>query len=77
MPMTSAGSVGRVGLIASPFIVLWLFNNYGIMGVNYGIMGVILAVSGMYVAATLVYAFARIDTSAQALASMTPKPALR
>jgi putative MFS transporter len=53
-------TVGRVGLIVSPFIVLWLFSSYGIFGV-------ILAVSGMYLAVTLVYAVARVDTSREAL----------
>ncbi|MDV6281762.1 MFS transporter [Rhodococcus jostii] len=60
-----AQTVGRVGLIASPFIVLWLFSNYGIVGV-------ILAVSGMYVAVTLLYALARVDTSREALEQIAP-----
>lgn len=53
-------TVGRVGLIFSPFMVLWLYTNYGIFGV-------ILTVSGMYVAVTLLYVFARVDTSQEAL----------
>jgi putative MFS transporter len=60
-----AQTVGRVGLIASPFIVLWLF-------ASYGIVGVILVVSGMYVAVTLFYAVARVDTSSEALAHIAP-----
>lgn len=60
-----AQTVGRICLIFSPFVVLWLFNNYGIVGV-------ILAVSGMYVAVTLIYAIARVDTSAEALAKIAP-----
>ncbi|MDR6508367.1 MFS transporter [Arthrobacter oryzae] len=60
-----AQTVGRICLIASPFIVLWLFSNYGIIGV-------ILAVSGMYVAATLIYALGRVDTSHEALAQLAP-----
>lgn len=60
-----AQTVGRICLIFSPFVVLWLFNNYGIVGV-------ILAVSGMYVAVTLIYAVARVDTSAEALAKIAP-----
>ncbi|WKN60186.1 MFS transporter [Rhodococcus opacus] len=60
-----AQTVGRIGLIASPFIVLWLFSSYGILGV-------ILALSGMYVAVTLLYAVARVDTSREALAKIAP-----
>lgn len=60
-----AQTVGRVGLIASPFIVLWLFNSYGIIGV-------ILTVSGFYVAATAIFAAARVDTSPEALAQIAP-----
>jgi MFS transporter, putative metabolite:H+ symporter len=60
-----AQTVGRIGLIASPFIVLWLFSSYGISGV-------ILVVSGMYVAVTLFYAVARVDTSSEALAHIAP-----
>lgn len=60
-----AQTVGRVCLIASPFIVLWLFNSFGIVGV-------ILTVSGFYVAATAVYAFARVDTSPEAMAHIAP-----
>ncbi|MDF3311205.1 MFS transporter [Rhodococcus sp. T2V] len=53
-------TVGRICLIFSPFIVLGLYNSYGILGV-------ILTVSGMYVAVTLLYAIARVDTSREAL----------
>lgn len=60
-----AQTVGRIGLIASPFIVLWLFSSYGIVGV-------ILTVSGMYVAVTLFFAVARVDTSPEALAQIAP-----
>ncbi|MDR7161957.1 MFS transporter [Arthrobacter sp. BE255] len=60
-----AQTVGRVCLIASPFIVLGLFNSFGIVGV-------ILTVSGFYVAATTLYAVARVDTSAEALAQIAP-----
>ena len=55
-----AQTVGRIGLIVSPFIVLWLYTSYGIVGV-------ILAVSGMYLAVTVLYAAARLDTSGEAL----------
>jgi putative MFS transporter len=60
-----AQTVGRIGLIFSPFIVLWLFSSYGIVGV-------ILAVSGMYVVVTLLYAVARVNTSREALEQIAP-----
>lgn len=60
-----AQTVGRICVIASPFIVLWLFNSYGIVGV-------ILTLSGMYILVTLVIAAARVDTSAEALARIAP-----
>ncbi|WP_442737975.1 MFS transporter [Streptomyces pseudogriseolus] len=53
-------TVGRVGLIFSPFIVLWLFNSYGVLGV-------ILAVCGMYVVVTVLNGVAGVDTSRDAL----------
>ncbi|MEU6443121.1 MFS transporter [Streptomyces sp. NPDC047046] len=53
-------TVGRVGLIFSPFIVLWLFNSSGVLGV-------ILTVCGMYVAVTLLNGLAGVDTSRDAL----------
>lgn len=55
-----AQTVGRICLIFSPFVVLSLYSNYGIVGV-------ILAVSGMYVVVTLIYAVAHVDTSREAL----------
>lgn len=60
-----AQTVGRVCLIGSPFVVLWLFSSFGIIGV-------ILTVSGLYVAVTLIYAAARVDTSREALAAIDP-----
>ncbi|OZE87836.1 MFS transporter [Rhodococcus sp. 15-649-2-2] len=57
-------TVGRVGLIFSPFIVLWLYSHFGIVGV-------ILALSGLYVIATLMYAVARVDTSREALSQIS------
>lgn len=60
-----AQTVGRICVIASPFIVLWLFNSTGIIGV-------ILTLSGMYLLVTLVVAVARVDTSAEALAQIAP-----
>jgi putative MFS transporter len=56
-------TVGRLCLIFSPFIVLALYNSFGIVGV-------ILTVSGMYLAVTLLYAIARVDTSREALAQL-------
>ncbi|WP_138445483.1 MFS transporter [Sinomonas susongensis] len=60
-----AQTVGRVSLIFSPFVVLWLFNSYGIVGV-------ILTVSGMYVLMTVLNAVAGVDTSREALAEIAP-----
>ncbi|MEV6647740.1 MFS transporter [Amycolatopsis sp. NPDC051371] len=60
-----AQTVGRICLIFSPFLVLWLFNSYGVVGV-------ILAVSGMYIVITLLNAFAGVDTSREALAQISP-----
>ncbi|WP_022683530.1 MFS transporter [Sphingobium bisphenolivorans] len=50
-----AQTAGRVGLILSPFVILWLFNHYGIGGV-------IGAISGMYVVVTILMVVAGIDT---------------
>ncbi|WP_353946432.1 MFS transporter [Streptomyces sp. HUAS MG91] len=61
-----AQTVGRVGLIFSPFIVLWLFNSYGVLGV-------ILAVSGMYIVVTVLNAVAGVDTSREALEQIAPE----
>jgi putative MFS transporter len=58
-------TVGRIGLIFSPFIVLWLFNGSGVLGV-------ILAVSGMYVVVTLLNGVAGVDTSRDALEQIAP-----
>ncbi|MDT0321910.1 MFS transporter [Streptomyces millisiae] len=58
-------TVGRIGLIFSPFIVLWLFSHHGVLGV-------ILAVSGMYVVVTLLNAVAGVDTSREALEQLAP-----
>ncbi|MFC9057201.1 MFS transporter [Streptomyces sp. NPDC057074] len=61
-----AQTVGRIGLIFSPFAVLWLFSSYGVFGV-------ILAVSGMYVIVTLLNAVAGVDTSREALEQIAPE----
>ncbi|MFG3151472.1 MFS transporter [Streptomyces sp. NPDC048219] len=58
-------TVGRIGLIFSPFVVLWLFNGSGVLGV-------ILAVSGMYVVVTLLNGVAGVDTSRDALEQIEP-----
>ncbi|MEU6415982.1 MFS transporter [Streptomyces spiralis] len=60
-----AQTIGRIGLIFSPFIVLWLFSSAGVVGV-------ILAVSGMYVVVTLLNAVAGVDTSREALEQIAP-----
>nr|WTB09029.1 MFS transporter [Streptomyces antimycoticus] len=59
-------TVGRIGLIFSPFIVLWLFNSSGVLGV-------ILAVSGMYVVVTLLNGVVGVDTSRDALEQIAPE----
>lgn len=53
-------TVGRTFLIVSPFIILWLFNSYGIVGV-------ILVVSGVYLLVSVLNIVVRVDTSAEAL----------
>jgi MFS transporter, putative metabolite:H+ symporter len=58
-------TIGRIGLICSPFIVLWLFNSSGVLGV-------ILAVSGMYVVVTLLNGVAGVDTSREAVEQIAP-----
>ncbi|WP_405667232.1 MFS transporter [Streptomyces sp. NBC_01166] len=58
-------TVGRIGLIFSPFIVLWLFNSSGVLGV-------ILAVCGMYVVVTLLIGVAGVDTSRDVLEQIAP-----
>ena len=59
-----AQTVGRVGLIFSPFFVLWLFNNYGVLGV-------ILTVSGMYVLVTAIIAIVGIQPAHETLEEIT------
>jgi putative MFS transporter len=53
-------TVGRTFLIVSPFIILYLFTNFGIVGV-------ILVVSGVYLAVSLLNLVVPVDTSAEAL----------
>ena len=53
-------TVGRTFLIVSPFIILWLFTSYGIVGV-------ILVVSGVYLLVSVLNIVVRVDTSAEAL----------
>ncbi len=63
-----AQTVGRAGLIISPFVVLTLFNNYGINGV-------IGAISGMYLAVALLMAVAGIETNQKSLEAIEPEAA--
>ena len=56
-------TVGRTFLIISPFIILYLFTNFGIVGV-------ILVVSGVYLAVSLLNLVVRVDTSAETLAHL-------
>jgi len=51
-----AQTIGRLGLILSPFVILSLFNHFGIGGV-------IAVICGMYVAVTLLMAFVRLDAN--------------
>ena len=60
-----AQTAGRTGLIISPFIVLTLFETYGIAGVVGGI-------SGMYLAVALLMAVAGIETNRQSLEALEP-----
>jgi MFS transporter, putative metabolite:H+ symporter len=55
-----AQTVGRVGLIASPFVVLWLFNTWGVLGV-------ILTVSGMYILVTLIIGIVGVQPAHETL----------
>jgi putative MFS transporter len=55
-----AQMVGRAGLIVSPFIVLTLFQGYGINGV-------IAAIAGMYLIIALLLAFAGVETNRRSL----------
>lgn len=55
-----AQTIGRLGLILSPFVILSLFDNYGVSGV-------IMAISGMYILVTLLMVFTGVSAlSAQA-----------
>lgn len=61
-----AQMVGRAGLIASPFIILALFDRYGIKGV-------IGALAGMYILVALLFALFGIDTNQQPLEALEPE----
>lgn len=58
-----AQTVGRIGLISSPFVVLALYQSYGIGGV-------IAAISGMYLTVTILMAVAGIDTRPETLKAL-------
>ncbi|MGV7217424.1 MFS transporter [Bradyrhizobium sp. UFLA05-112] len=57
---------GRAGLIASPFIILTLFDRYGVGGV-------IGAIAGMYVAVALIFALFGIETNQRSLEALEPE----
>jgi len=61
-----AQTAGRAGLIASPFIILALFEAYGIGGV-------IGAIAGMYTAVALLFAIFGIETNQQSLEALEPE----
>lgn len=58
---------GRAGLIASPFIILALFDRYGIEGV-------IGAIAVMYLSVALLFAVFGIETNQQSLEALEPEP---
>lgn len=58
-----AQTVGRIALISSPFVILALFQSYGIGGV-------IAAISGLYLAVTILMAVAGIDTRPETLKAL-------
>ena len=60
-----AQTIGRAGLIASPFIILSLFDRYGISGV----VGTLAA---MYIVTALLMAVAGIDTNQKSLEALEP-----
>ncbi|ALL71359.1 Transporter, MFS superfamily (plasmid) [Paraburkholderia caribensis MBA4] len=57
---------GRLGLIGSPFIVLELFNRFGITGV-------VFAISGAYLFIAFLIVVAGIETSQQSLEALEPE----
>lgn len=57
---------GRLGLIGSPFIVLELFNNFGITGV-------VFAISGAYIVIAILIMVAGIETNQQSLEALEPE----
>ncbi|KHK59516.1 major facilitator transporter [Burkholderia sp. A9] len=64
-----AQTAGRLGLIGSPFVILYVFDHYGIGGV-------ITAVSGLYVLVALILAVAGIETNQQSLEDVEPEAEL-
>ena len=57
---------GRLGLIGSPFIVLELFNSFGITGV-------VFAISGAYIFIAILIMVAGIETNQQSLEALEPE----
>ena len=60
---------GRLGLIGSPFIVLELFNRFGITGV-------VFAISGAYIFIAILIMVAGIETNQQSLEALEPEETL-
>ena len=57
---------GRLGLIGSPFVVLELFNRFGIAGV-------VFAISGAYIFIAILIMLAGIETNQQSLEALEPE----
>nr|WP_244571188.1 MFS transporter [Mesorhizobium carmichaelinearum] len=64
-----AQMVGRAGLIVSPFIILTLFDKFGIGGV-------VGALSGLYLLVGLLFAVAGIETNQRSLEALEPEATL-
>jgi putative MFS transporter len=60
-----AQMIGRIGLIGSPFIIMGLFNQYGISGVVY-------TIAGLYIGVALIMAVAGIETNQRSLEALAP-----
>jgi putative MFS transporter len=64
-----AQMAGRAGLIATPYLVLLLFDNYGIAGV-------VGSIATMYVTLVLIVAIFGIETNQRSLEDLAPEAAI-